>query len=261
MKKTLISPDLNEFPEDFRALLADHPVYDSSCSERARVFFIDGDGGYFLKKSGKGNLIKEAQMTAYLHSKGLATEVVEYQSLKEDWLLTRAVKGEDCTHKIYLDDPKRLSEILGVQLRALHETDPSGCPVTDRTADYLLSARRGYEAGRFDPHVLPENSDIKNAECAWRIVEENAKFLKSDTLLHGDYCLPNVMLDNWRFSAFIDVDGGGVGERHIDLFWGLWSLRYNLKTKAYGNRFLDAYGRDKVNEDVLRIISAIEVFG
>ena len=33
------------------------------------------------------------------------------------------------------------------------------------------------------------------------------------------------------------------------------------KTDAYRDRFLDAYGRDKIDEEKLRIVAAAEVFG
>ena len=69
------------------------------------------------------------------------------------------------------------------------------------------------------------------------------------------------MLDNWNFSGFIDLGNGGVGERHVDLFWGAWTLNFNLGTDEYRARFLDAYGRDKIDEEKLRVIAAAEVFG
>ena len=69
------------------------------------------------------------------------------------------------------------------------------------------------------------------------------------------------MLDDWRVSGFIDLDHGGIGDRHIDLYWGCWSLGFNLKTDRYRDRFLDAYGRDKINEALLSVIGAFEVFG
>ena len=59
----------------------------------------------------------------------------------------------------------------------------------------------------------------------------------------------------------IDVGCGGVGDRHIDLFWGVWTLAYNLKTDRYGERFLDAYGRDGVDVSLLHVIAAAEAFG
>ena len=108
--------------------------------------------------------------------------------------------------------------------------------------------------------LFPDNWGYDTPEAAFRVVEENARYLKTDTLLHGDYCLPNILLDNWKFSGFIDLDTGGVGDRHVDLFWGIWTLNYNLKTNAYGDRFLDAYGRDKIEPELLRAVAALEVF-
>jgi kanamycin kinase len=84
--------------------------------------------------------------------------------------------------------------------------------------------------------------------------------LKSDTLLHGDYCLPNIILSDWQFSGFIDLDSAGLGDRHIDLFWGIWTLNFNLKTDVWGDRFLDAYGRDRIDNEILSSIGAFEVF-
>ena len=84
---------------------------------------------------------------------------------------------------------------------------------------------------------------------------------KRDTLLHGDYCLPNVILDDFRFSGFIDLGCGGVGDRHVDLFWGAWTLKFNLKTDSYKNIFYDAYGRELIDEEMIRAIGAAEVFG
>ena len=73
--------------------------------------------------------------------------------------------------------------------------------------------------------------------------------------------MPNIILDNWKFSGFIDLDCAGVGDRHIDLFWGTCTLWFNLKTNQYYDRFLDAYGRDKVDEELFKVVAAAEVFG
>ena len=129
----------------------------------------------------------------------------------------------------------------------------------NRTEEYLNTVERTYQEKKV--RRSPERKGFLSVEEAYQEVQRNGRYLKTDTLLHGDYCLPNIMLNQWNFSAFIDVDNGGVGDRHIDLYWALWSLNYNLKTDKYRQRFLDAYGRDKVNEDTLRLIAAAEVFG
>jgi kanamycin kinase len=162
---------------------------------------------------------------------------------------------------MYLDDPVRLCDTTAQLLRTLHEMPAEGCPIPNRTAEYLETARHNYHCGNYDASLFPDNWGYASAEEAWAVIEDLGKYLKNDTLLHGDYCLPNIMLDNWRFSGFIDVDQGGIGDKHMDLFWGIWSLGFNLKTDAYRDRFLDAYGRDAVEEEMLRLIAAIEVFG
>lgn len=260
MKRTPITPVLSEFPVDFHPLLTS-PVYDSSCSKDARVWFLDREAGFYLKSAPKGALKTEADMTRYFHGKGMGAEVLRYLSSDRDWLLTRRVPGEDCTHAQYLEDPRRLCDVTAALLRRLHETDISGCPVPHRNETYCATAGKNYHAGYFDSSFLPEKWRCSCAEEAWQLILSGRNALKTEVLLHGDYCLPNIMLDNWKFSGFLDVGHGGVGDRHIDLFWGVWSLGFNLKTDAFQERFLDAYGRDAVEPEMLRLIAAFECFG
>ena len=264
MKRTLIQPNTESFPASFRPLLEGIPVWDSSCSPAARVWFIDREGGLYLKSAPKGSLKREAELTRFFHSKGLGAEVLAYESGERDWLLTVRIPGEDCIHPDHLADPRRLCDTLAEALRRLHGTDPTGCPVPDRTAEYLAAAEENYRAGHFDLHLFSERWArwrFSSAEEAWRAVEEYGPLLRADTLIHGDYCLPNIMLDGWKLSGFLDLDTGGVGDRHVDLFWATWSLQFNLGTDAWRARFLDAYGREAVSEELLRGVAAVEIFG
>ena len=261
MKRALTQVCLDQMPQAYHRLLTGAPVYDSSCSPEARVWFIDRNGGYFLKSAAKGALAAEAQMTAYFHQKGLGTEVLSYESLERDWLLTARVPGEDCTHADILAQPERLCNLLGERLRMLHELDCSDCPVQDRMAAYKALAAENHRTGNYDKTQFPDSFGYASAEDAWAVVQREGHLLRSEALIHGDYCLPNVMVDDWKLAGFIDVGNGGVGDRHVDLFWGAWTLGFNLKTDRYTPRFLDAYGRDRVDTDKLRVVAAFEVFG
>lgn len=261
MKKTLLNQIPNEMPRDIRHFVSGANIYDSSCSQEAGVYFIDKGNGYYLKSSGSGSLEKEAKMTKYFYSKGLGAEVLHYISSDRDWLLTTAVIGNDCVHEEYLMNPKRLCDTVAYELRKLHETDYTGCPVSDRTAEYLAEAEKNYRTGNYDKSQFPDSFGYRSAKEAYDILTAEKGALQSKVLLHGDYCLPNIILNNWKLSGFIDVGNGGVGDRHIDLFWGVWTLWFNLKTNKYRERFLDAYGRDKADESVLKIVAAAEVFG
>lgn len=66
------------------------------------------------------------------------------------------------------------------------------------------------------------SKDIKiGFDDARRIAEEGLPLLKIGVLLHGDYCLPNILLDDWKFSGYINLVNGGMGDRHIDILWGI----------------------------------------
>jgi len=267
MKKTLIDRAewkriAEDLPDDLRHFAESAPVYDSSCSPEARVYFIDKDDGYYLKSSAAGTLQNEALMTDYFYSKGLGAEVLSYiSSDSRDLLLTAAVRGEDCTHKVYLDDPVRLSDTIATRLRELHELDPAGCPVPERNREYLALADKNYLTGNYDTSHFPDSFGYRSAEEAYAVLCAGRGEFKRDALLHGDYCLPNIMLDNWKLSGFIDLGNGGFGDRHIDIFWGAWTLWFNLKTDKYRERFFDAYGRDKIDLEMIRTVAAAEVFG
>ena len=108
-----ITVNLSDYPSELHQYLDDAKLYDSSCSEQARVIFIDKDGGYFLKSAPKGLLEREAVVTRYFHAKGLAANVLSYINDEQDWLLTDKIHGYDGTTEIYLEQPERLCDVFG----------------------------------------------------------------------------------------------------------------------------------------------------
>lgn len=260
MEKTLLNQIPNEIPHEIQCFVSGTNIYDSSCSPEARVYFIDKGNGYYLKHADSGMLENEFRMTEYFYSKGLGAEVLSYISNDCDWLLTTAVIGEDCTQQRYLMNPKRLCDTIAYELRKLHETAYTECPIVDRTAAYITAAKNNYHTGNYDKSHFFDSFGYRSAKEAYTALIAEKDALQSNVLLHGDYCLPNIILNNWKFSGFIDVGEGGVGDRHFDIFWGIWSLAFNLKTNNYRERFLDAYGREKVDESILKIVAAVEVF-
>ena len=262
MNRTPIVVNIETYPEVVANHMKDSALYDSSCSPEARVIFIDKGNGYFLKEAAEGTLKTEALMNGYMHSLNLSEEVLYYGSLHgKDYLLSRRIPGEDCTHPDYLSEPKKLCDTTATLLRELHEIDAKDCPIQDRIMTYTETVKRGFDKSSYEPDLFKGLWEFDCFSDAKHIAEEGMPLLKKEVLLHGDYCLPNIILDNWKFSGFIDLGFGGIGDRHIDVLWGIWTLKFNLGTVEYTDRFIDAYGRDMIEPEKLRMIAAMEMIG
>ncbi len=64
---------------------------------------------------------------------------------------------------------------------------------------------------------------------------------RGHVLIHGDFCLPNVLVRDGELSGLVDVGGAGLGNPEDDLAAGVWTLRYNYG-QGLARTFLDAYG-------------------
>ena len=239
------------FPEEIRALIGEGEFADTSGCSGAQTLYIPRINA-FLKIAPCGSLTAAARMQAFFAAQNLSAPLLQYVSADRDYMLTAAIPGLDGTAPRHLAEPQRLSEVFGTSLRRLHDASVAGCPVTDRNARLLCEAQTAqFRADHLlclAPYIGPADENCVPSEIA-----ETAHILQTDALIHGDYCLPNIMLDDWRLSGFIDLADGGLGDRHYDLAWGLWTLRYNLKSDEYGHHFLDAYGRDLIDKKRLRL--------
>lgn len=256
MEKTKIEINLQEFPEALHYLFKDACVYDSSSSSSAKVYY--SDKGYYIKVAAKGRLEEEAKLTKVFADRGLGVEVAHFLSEDKDYLVTKSAKGEDCLS--FLEDPERLCAVLAKTMRELHSRPIQGVPVSSRAKHFEDTAAGKVEC-QYEEYILMDRFPIRSREEAWQIIQENKHRLKTDTLIHGDFCLPNVMLEDWKFTTFIDLPLAGLGDKHVDIYWVLWSLQFNLKTDKYTDLFLDLYGRENFEMDMLRVIAAFEVWG
>ena len=224
MQKTVTKINSSDFPQELHYLFAGATMYDSSSHPTMTTLY--STHGYYIKYAGKGSLKKDAELGKLFEEIGMGVEVVHYISEDKDYLVTREAKGEDAIAPQYLANPEKLCEALAEAMKYLHSRPIENVPVSLCMDIYATG--------------------------------ENAGKLKQDTFIHGDFCLPNIILDNWKFSTFIDTGLAGVGDKHIDLYWVLWSLNYNLKTDKYTDYFLTQYGKENVDMELLKLVKQVE---
>lgn len=256
MIRIYTSLEIDSLPPSLHPYLHKAGIYDSSCSETARTLFLEGEQPAFLKIAKAGTLAREKLMTVFLCPYGLAPQVLEYVSTdRHDYLLTQALEGKDGIAERHLNDPVRLAKVFGESLRMIHQIPMRDCPIQGRTAELIAESETNIIRGYKDSGIIPE--EISRAASEF----ERLKNLATDeVVLHGDYCLPNLILRDFRLSGFVDLGTGGVGDRHYDLFWGIWTLEYNLKTDRYKDFFLDAYGRQDLDPERLELCRLLAGF-
>ena len=244
---------MNGIPPEIQSCAGNAPLLDCSGHSAAKTYFIDTDGGYYLKTAPPGALAAEAAMTSYFHGLGLGARVIAYCAEAEcDYLLTARLPGEVAYSGAYLSQPEKLCEVFAESLWRLHQIPAEDCPC--RPLERWLAACG--EDKLCDARLL----EGRAPEEEYRFLQANKGAFAHGALIHGDACLPNVLLRDWRFTGFIDLGGAGLGDPHIDLYWALWSLEYNLHTTAYAGRFLDCYGRQSIDTERLRLCAALGAF-
>lgn len=73
---------------------------------------------------------------------------------------------------------------------------------------------------------------------------------RGNVLIHGDYCLPNVLVTDGRLSGLVDVGGAGLGNPETDLAAAVWTLQYNFGP-AHARVFLHAYGWPPMTDEAI----------
>ncbi|WP_010274213.1 aminoglycoside 3'-phosphotransferase [Paenibacillus senegalensis] len=232
MSKSLTDFVPDSLPLTIREHIQTGEVTDKSCSKLATTLYVNQTIPVFLKIGAKGSLEREMNMSQFLYRYELGPKIIAYSSSEtHDYLLTEALPGENGTSPRHLRDPEELAAAFGRYLQKLHSLPTDGCPFPQRTQEMWEEARR------------------RGAELEGLMALPYSP--KDNVVIHGDYCLPNIIMDRFSLRAFIDLGAGGIGDRHHDLYWGLWTLHYNLQTNAYQEIFLNAYGIHDVDPEGL----------
>ncbi|GIP33649.1 aminoglycoside 3'-phosphotransferase [Paenibacillus sp. J2TS4] len=258
--------DIGLLPQAIRRYTEGSDVSALKLKGRSSVYHIAGsDGAYCLKIAhARERLQREADMLRFLAEDGLAPESICFESDRErerEYLLMEVVPGHDATDNRYLANPAKLCETFAESLTRLHSLKTAGCPTVNGLEDMVRRAEDNFRNGRCDRSLLRylECADPAAAFDELTAIVRHVSWDKG-VVIHGDYCLPNVMLQHWRLSGFIDVGYGGVGDPHYDLFWGMWSLQFNLEDVRWAHRFLEAYGRHLIDPDRQRLCGLISAF-
>ena len=208
------------------------------CSNSQVVRIQKENETYFLKIAPLGELTSEYEKLIWLAGKIKVPEVILYEINDDvEYLITSAVVGEMICSDFYLkDDNWKLGIPLIIEaFKELYKIDINDCPF-NVSLDYKLTLIKN----NIDNKLLALNNiseevldKFKTLDNIYRYLINN-RFDEELCFTHGDVSLPNLFVDNGKFSGFIDVGECGIADKWFDLAIAVKTIKRN-------------YGEDAVN--------------
>jgi kanamycin kinase len=168
-----------------------------------------------------------------------------------EWMLTDALPGKDATRHRLLSDPEVIVPLLAHGLADWHaRTAVAQCPFDFRAAVAIAHARERVRAGiatRTDLH--PEYAHL-TMDAALAELERLRPASEDLVVCHGDYCFPNVLLDDdGAIIGYVDLGELGVADRWWDVAVGAWSTTWNVGP-GYEDLFYATYGVERDDDRI-----------
>jgi kanamycin kinase len=168
-----------------------------------------------------------------------------------DWLLTDALAGTDAGRHPLVNDPGHLVPILARGLADFHARAPvDQCPFEFPADVAIAHARDRVRSGIAKPADLhPEHEHLSPADAVTEL-ERMRPATEDLVVCHGDYCFPNVLLDDaGAITGYVDLGELGIADRWWDVAVGAWSTTWNVGP-GWEELFYESYGVERDDDRI-----------
>ena len=183
------------------------------------------------------------RMMKWLEEKLPVPKVIACEKDEEyQYLLMSKIPGKMSCDEYYMEHPKELLDILAKALKMLWSVDISDCPRNRNIEVELSEARYRVENNLVDmDNVEPTTfgkDGFENPQALLDWLYEN-KPNYEPVLSHGDFCLPNIFIEDKQVSGFIDLGDTGIGDKWRDIALCYRSLKHNFDGSFGGKVYPD----------------------
>jgi len=252
-------------PEELKEILKEFSfeVNNIGCS-RAKVFKLFNDEKSLYLKINESSSIfdleKEKIILEWVSQKLEVPEVIYFGKENDTaFLLISEIEGK-VSHLTESDKEKRRNvKILAEGLKKIHSIPTATCPINNTPDKLLQLAKERIEKGDIDATQFDKRWSDKSPE---ELFEEVVKIKPSEYDLvfsHGDYCLPNILVEENALSGFVDWSWGGINDRYFDFAAVMWSIGYNYG-EEWVNYFLEDYGIENIDLNRLKFFQMLNEF-
>ena len=226
-----------------------------------------------LKIQNDSSILKdESLMMDWLKNRISVPEIIcNITESGKNYLLMSKINGKMSCDDEFMKNPKQLVFVLADAIKTLWNVDISDCPIKNDLSTVLKAAEYRVEHGLVDvDDAEPETfckGGFKDPQQLLGWLYDNRP--EEDFVLsHGDFCLPNIFINDDGFSGFVDIGRMGVADRYQDIALCYRSLKHNFSGKfggkSYGGfdekMFFDALGVEPDFEKIRYYILLDELF-
>lgn len=165
-----------------------------------------------------------------------------------DWLISNEIPGQPAFRDDWRVQPDWLVPIVAGGLRRFHDQLPvDECPFRLTIPDALAICRGRIDSGREMFEDLHDVHKHMSVEEAYDRLVSLAPSTEDLVVCHGDYCFPNVMIEQDEVTGYLDLGELAVADRWWDVAIGMWSTTWNVGL-GYEEMFAASYGIDVDDE-------------
>lgn len=253
-------------PSELRTILRNYKWAKNTIGcTKTSVFYCEQDNypSYYLKIASYEdniNLHLESEKLKWMKDKLPVPEVIHYsKDKKHEFLLISETQGKSSHFLDREDQKKGVVALLARGLLQIHSLDISECPYDNSLFFQMEYVNKRIENGLVDEQLF---DPIRKGRTTNSIYEElmSTKPQSEDLVFtHGDYCLPNIIINNNNISGFIDFGLGGISDRYLDIGICARSITYNFGEK-WIPVFLKEYGLKEIDKEKIHFYQLLDEF-
>jgi aminoglycoside phosphotransferase len=209
----------------------------------AQVFKIEGHG-YLKITGGRLSLRPEKERLEWLRGRLPVPEMRYFgEANGRQFMLISDIPGLPSHDDHFKEQPERVVALLADALRRIHALDIHDCPFDQRLDTLIAAAQANYRQGWVETDDFDDIHWGRSAEDLYIELIATRPTDEQQVFVHGDYCLPNILIDpqTWRLAGLIDWGSAGISDSHFDLGLAARSIRFNLGAQ-WVTPFFEAYG-------------------
>lgn len=227
-----------------------------------KVFrLLQDDGSHAYLKIGGHQVNDEYERLQWLQRRLPVARILSYEIRDGEYrLLTSAVPGI-MSHDCKPEEREQVVRNIGRALRELHSIPINDCPFDHTVDNQIAKATANTEAGVVDESDFDEAHRGMSAAELLELLKDSIPTVFENVLTHGDYCLPNIIIDphTLAVNGFIDLGRAGISDRYNDLGIALNTLDHNFGL-GYDQIFFEAYGLLEVDWSRIKFYQMLDEF-